>query len=185
MRQLIMVAALVALILPGCATHTKVLVSPMEPIKQLSDFSNKTAVIERQSSILTPVNQDPGYGVLVNAGNTWLDIEIYRQEGSLDRLIAEVQMEPALHGVSFEWRGNRMVHVNALWLRLEPGYYRLAVYPKGAYLLKKRPLGRRTYSLWIDSDPTDEVFNEEYVGWVKKIRIQERGSRGLKITIGN
>jgi len=117
-----------------------------------------------KDSPFTLRNQDPGFGVLVNKGKAQLDIDLYRYD-PIPReyyLLKSIHMEPAF-----------MNSENELWFRLVPGKYQLVVYPYVGRWKFKKALKRREYYLEIDEDPTDGVYRGKYVGWVKKIRINQ------------
>ncbi|HEB01408.1 MAG TPA: hypothetical protein ENI16_00220 [Candidatus Portnoybacteria bacterium] len=182
MKRLVLIG-LIGLV-SGCAVGPRI-VTIERPLSPVDLDGNRMAIVE-QESILEPVNEDPGLGVLVNRGNCWLDIKIYRREHSLHSLIGEIELKPAFLGRSFDVRGSRRVQVNTVWLRLEPGYYKLKITPYKSWLGQKVPFRRPIYrSFRINSNPTDEVFSRQYVGWVKKFNIRSRGTRGIKLTIGN
>lgn len=134
------------------------------------------------SCVVGARNQDPGCGALINAGNAYLEIEIYRHDARFRRgfdgviegtKVAEFTMRPAMYGLTPELRGNTIVTVEREWLRLEPGSYTFAVYPTRGLGIFKRQLPRRTFDLTINDDPTDYVYNGRYVGWTLRLDVFE------------
>lgn len=143
--------------------------------------AGQQARAEKSESGLTPRNQDPGHGVVINASNLDIEIEIYRLEDGAYHFgrpkeaekIMELTMKSA--GLSFapEVRGNRVVSVAREYLNLPPGRYFFAVYPTKGLGIFKRQLERRTFELLINDDPTDYVYNGRYVGWILRFEMYE------------
>lgn len=143
---------------------------------------NTVVIRDSKTNTLTYSQQDPGVGVLVQAGNARLDIEIYKEvevrkkDGRKEvrsKQVAMVVLQPASMGRSLEYRYGRAIWVSEQWLNLEPGHYTLLVYPSRGRGPFKRQLPRQTRWLTVDNDPTDNVYNGVYVGWLERFEISD------------
>lgn len=165
----VLLGVLSSFLFGGCATAPNTVV-----IRDLGGISSH--------QLLTHNRQDPGVGVLVQAGNTRLDIEIYKEvdvrkkDGKKERRseqVATVVLQPASMGRSLEYRYGRAVWVSEQWLNLEQGHYTLLIYPSRGKGPFKRQLPRQTHWLTVDDDPTDNVYNGVYVGWVERFDVSD------------
>lgn len=149
--------------------------------------------VRSDGQVIFSHTQDPSTGVLIQAGNTRLDIEIFKEtnvkkEGNdwyrESKLLYQVVLQPASLGRSLEMRGNKAVWVSDTWLKLEPGIYTLIVYPSRGIGVFKRQFPRQTFTLEVDNDPSDYLYSGRYVGWVQRFDISENaGLPGLEIRI--
>lgn len=119
-----------------------------------------------------PRYDDPGWGMVANTGGNLLDVELYRQDGN-DKFTKtkEIHMSPTnSFGSSYMKINGKYEKATHVWIRLDPGQYRMIVNVFRGVL---RDPGRYSYRFSVRANPAGPMVDDRPVYWLVRIDIDE------------